>query len=174
MNQAESSREVRPFPDREELRQRIEIRIKTLERIAGYGLWAMVLFLLVSLSAFYEFSIFPALGPEVRQLLGTPPPATMISLALVIYAFSSIVRTLARMSHNITPYLGWMHAAFFCAFYLFYHLSGALPDNFWAVFFSGVSVMGLENYHIWAYSSTAIRKERALLESMQVTPKERV
>jgi hypothetical protein len=91
----------------------------------------------------------------------------MISLALVVYAFSSIVRTLARMSRNIQPYMGLMHAAFFAAFYAFYHLSGILQDNFWAVFFAGISVMGLENYYLWSHSSAAVRKERALLESMR-------
>jgi hypothetical protein len=46
-------------------------------------------------------------------------------------------------------------------------LSGALQDNFWAVFFAGISVMGLENYYLWTHSNAALHKERALLKSMQ-------
>jgi len=126
----------------------------------------MVLFLSVSFVAFDGFSFFPALSDNTRKILGTPPPSEMISLALVVYAFSSIVRTLARMSRKIKPYTGLMHAAFFAAFYAFYHLSGALQDNFWAVFFAGISVMGLDNFYLWSHSNEAVQRERALLDSM--------
>lgn len=167
MSQVKSQPEEQPLPGREDLRLRIEARIRKLEKASGNGLWSMVFFLVVSFAAFDSFSFFPDLSPEMRRLLGTPPPAKMISLALVVYAFSGIVRTLASMSRNIKPYLGLMHAAFFTAFYVFYHLSGALQDNFWAVFFAGISVMGLENYYLWTHSNAALLKERALLESMQ-------
>lgn len=167
MSQAGPHPDAPQVPGREELRLRIEARIRQLERASGNGLWSMVLFLLVSFAAFYGFSIFPDLSEDTRRLLGAPPPGEMISLALVVYAFSSIVRTLARMSRNVKPYMGLMHAAFFTAFYVFYHLSGMLQDNFWAVFFAGISVMGLENYYVWSHSSAAVRKERELLRSMQ-------
>lgn len=167
MSQAGPHSEARQVPEREDLRQRIEARIRRLERASGNGLCSMALFLLVSLLAFNGFSIFPDLSEESRRLLGAPPPGDMISLALVVYAFSSIVRTLARMSRNIKPYMGLMHAAFFTAFYIFYHLSGILQDNFWAVFFAGISVMGLENYYLWSHSTAAVRKEKALLESLR-------
>ena len=167
MSQVQSKPEEQSVPGREDLRLRIETRIRKLERASGNGLWSMVCFLLVSFAAFDGFSFLPELSTEMRRLLGTPPPAEMISLALVVYAFSGIVRTLASMSRNIKPYLGLMHAAFFTAFYTFYHLSGALQDNFWAVFFAGISVMGLENYYLLAHSSAALHKERALLKSMQ-------
>jgi len=167
MSQARPDPEMPQTPGREDLRLRIEARIRQLERASGNGLWSMVIFLLVSFAAFDNFSILPDFSDETRLLLGAPPPGEMISLALVVYAFSSIVRTLARMSRNIKPYMGLMHAAFFAAFYAFYHLSGILQDNFWAVFFAGISVMGLENYYLWAHSTAAVRKERALLKSMQ-------
>lgn len=166
MTREEPHAEGRESPDRDDLRRRIEARIKGHERATGNGLWGMVLFLLVSLAAYDDFSVLPDLSLSLRAALGDPPPAELISLALVVYAFSGIVRTLARMSSNSPSYLGLMHAGFFAAFYGFYHLSAALPDNFWAVFFSGMSVMGLENYFLWSYSSAAISKERALLDSM--------
>jgi len=157
----------RESPGQNDLRLRIEARIKRHERATGTGLWGMVLFLLISFVAYSDFAILPELSDSFRLALGAPPPAELISLALVVYAFSGIVRTLARMSNNVPSYLGLMHAAFFAAFYGFYHLSAALPDNFWAVFFSGISVLGLENYSLWSYSNAAIRTERALLDSMQ-------
>jgi len=166
MSQVGPQPDVQQAPGREDLRRRIEERIRQLERASGNGLWSMVLFLSVSFVAFDGFSIFPDLSNDARRMLGTPPSGQMISLALVVYAFSGIVRTLARMSRNIKPYQGLMHVAFFTAFYTFYQLSGVLQDNFWAVFFAGISVMGLENYYLWAHSNEAIRKERALLKSM--------
>ena len=166
MSQVGPQPDVQQTPGREDLRRRIEDRIRRLERASGNGLWSMVLFLSVSFVAFDGFSIFPDLSNDARRMLGTPPSGQMISLALVVYAFSGIVRTLARMSRNIKPYQGLMHAAFFTAFYTFYQLSGVLQDNFWAVFFAGISVMGLENYYLWAHSNEAVRKERALLNSL--------
>ena len=166
MSQAGQHPEEMQVPGREDLRQRIELRIRKLERVSGNGLWAMLLFLLVSFAAFDGFSILPDLSDEVLETLGASPPIGLIGLALVIYAFSGIVRTLSSMSRNIKPYTGLMHAAFFTGFYAFYHLAGALQDHFWAIFIAGISVMGLENYYVWAHSSEAIRKERALLNSM--------
>ena len=127
----------------------------------------MVLFLLVSFAAFDNFSFLPDLSEETRRMLGRPPPANIISLTLLIYAFASIVHTLARMSQNIKPFRGLVHAFFFIAFYTFYHLSGTLPDNFWAVFFAGIGVMGLDNYYLWAHSREAVRKEKEVLKNMQ-------
>lgn len=167
MSQAGLQPEEQQVPGREALRQRTEARIRRLQRVSGNGLWSMLLFLLVSFAAFDSFSILPELSPEILELLGASPPVELIGLALVIYAFSGIVRTLASMSRNIKPYMGLMHAAFFTGFYTFYHLAGALQDNFWAIFFAGISVMGLENYYLWSHSSEAIKKEQTLLDSMQ-------
>ena len=148
MVQARPNPEEQQVPGRDELRHKIEARIKRLERASLSGLWAMVLFLLVSFAAYSGFSFVPDMSEETRRMLGTPPPSSMISLALVVYAFSGIIRTLARMTRNVKPFMGLMHAGFFTAFYIFYHLSGSLPDNYWAVFFAGISVMGLENYYL--------------------------
>lgn len=154
-------------PGRANLQAQIEARIRRLELTAGNGLWGMVLFLLISFAAFNGFEILPDLPESIRQKLGAPPPIDLISLALVIYAFSGIVLTLARMTTATGSYRGFMHAAFFTGFYTFYHLSGGLPDNFWAVFLSGVSVMGLESYHLWTCHGAAIRKQQAMLADLR-------
>jgi hypothetical protein len=163
MSQAGPHPDGQQMPGRDDLRQRVEARIRRLERVSLAGLWSMVLFLIISFGAYENFSFFPEISEDFRRMLGAPPPSEMISLALVIYAFSGIVGTLARMSRNIKPFRGLMHTAFFAAFYAFYFLSGVLPDNFWAVFFAGLSVMGLENYYLWAHSNEALQKERELL-----------
>ena len=167
MSQAGTHPDGQQMPGREGLRQRVEARIRRLERASLAGLWSMVLFLLVSFGAYDNFSFLPEMTEDFRKFLGAPPPSEMISLALVIYAFSGIVGTLARMSRNIKPFRGLMHTAFFAAFYAFYFLSGVLPDNFWAVFFAGLSVMGLENYYLWAHSNEALQKEREMLARLR-------
>jgi len=167
MSQAGPHPDGQQMPGREGLQQRVEIRIRRLERGLLAGLWSMVLFLLVSFGAYENFSFLPELSEDFRRMLGAPPPSEMISLALVIYAFSGIVGTLARMSRNIKPFRGLMHASFFTAFYVFYYLSGVLSDNFWAVLFAGLSVMGLENYYLWAHSNEALQKEREILEGLR-------
>ena len=167
MKQGQTDTGTAGSPGRENLQAQIEARIRRLELTAGNGLWGMVLFLLVSFAAFNGFAILPDLPESVRQKMGAPPPVDLISLALVVYAFSGIILTLARMTIDTGSYRGFMHAAFFTGFYAFYHLSGGLPDNFWAVFLAGVSVMGLESYHLWTRHAAAIRKQQALLEALR-------
>lgn len=152
---------------REKLQAEIEARIRKLERGTVVGLAGMVLFLLVSLGAYYQFSMLPDLSEEAWEFLGAPPPVEMISLALVVYAFSGIILILGRMANERGGYRGLMHAGFFTGFYTFYHLSGGLPDNFWATFFAGMSVLGLENYLLWMRTNSAIIREQAELERLQ-------
>ncbi len=154
-------------PDRrEQIQAEIEARIRKLERSTITGLVGMIVFLLVSLGAYYQFAMFPELSEEAWQILGAPPPVEMISLALVVYAFSGIILILGRMANDRGGYRGLMHAGFFTGFYTFYHLSGGLPDNFWATFFAGLSVLGLENYLLWMRTNSAILREKAELERL--------
>jgi hypothetical protein len=167
MKPGESGSGVKDPPGRQDLQALIETRIRKLERTAGNGLWGTVIFLLISFAAYDNFSILPNLPIALRQKLGAPPPVDLISLALVIYAFSGIVLTFARMTSGTGSYRGFQHAAFLAGFYTFYHLSGALPDNFWAVFFAGLSVMGLESYHLWTRNGAAIRKQQEHLANLR-------
>ncbi len=145
----------------------IEARIRKLERSTIVGLLGMILFLLVSIGAYYQFSMLPSLSEETWQMLGAPPPVEMISLALVVYAFSGIILILGRMANDTGSYRGVAHAGFLTGFYTFYHLSGGLPDNFWATFFAGLSVLGLENYLLWMRTNTAILRAKAEMERLK-------
>lgn len=167
MAEAEIVTGQQEIDSRAQLRQNIEGRIRRLERSVGHGLWAMVVFLLVSLGAYYDFAFLPELSDGARRLLGAPPPVEMLSLALVVYAFSGIVYVLARMTRDIQSYRSLMHAGFLTAFYLFYYFSGYLSDNFWAIFFAGMSVMGLENFYLWQHGTAAINREKSLLRRLE-------
>lgn len=166
MGQSRSFPEKHKPDSRENIQAETEARIRKLERSTIVGLLGMVLFLVVSVGAYYQFSMLPTLSEQAWQVLGDPPPVEMISLALVVYSFSAIILILGRMAHDRGGYRGLMHAGFFTGFYTFYHLSGGLPDNFWATFFAGLSVLGLENYLLWMRTNSAILREKAELERL--------
>ena len=154
-----------PGPD---LRRReILERIRYLRRQIRYSIWWMVLFFLVSLGAVLDFRFFPPISEKTRHLLGVSPPPALISIALVVYAFSALTLILGRINTGPDRYRGWSHIGYLSAFYLFYYYAGALRENFWPVFFAGLTILGLENYRVWSICSEAIRKEKAILAQLE-------
>ncbi len=141
----------------------ISEKIQRLKAKSSHGLYAMALFIAVSIGAVQRFAFLPSVPSDVRNILGTPPSANMISTALLLYAFSAIILILSRMMSGSASYSGIAHVAYLSVFYLFYHLGGVLEDNMWAVFAAGVTIIGLESYHIWTFCNEEIRKE---LEAM--------
>ncbi len=129
-------------------------------------LLAVAIFVLLSIGALSDFAFLPSLPPPVRESLGHAPSAYMISALLLVYIFSAIILILSRMMSGSGKATGLGHAGYLAGFYFFYHFSGTLPDNFWAVFVTGVTILGLENYHMWIYCSEEIEKERELLASL--------
>jgi hypothetical protein len=87
----------------------------------------------------------------------------MISSVLLLYIFSAILLILSRMMSGSGKYGGIGHVGYLAGFYFFYHFSGKLPENFWAVFAAGATVLGLEGYHLWIYCSEEIEREREVL-----------
>ncbi|UFS71535.1 menaquinol oxidoreductase [Geomonas sp. RF6] len=113
---------------------------------------AIALFIASSTVAVRGFDLFPPLSAHAREILGPAPSQGMLSLALIVYSFSAIILSLARMMGNALKTGGIAHAGYLGAFYVFYHLSGVLPENFWAVFAAGVTIFSLESYQIWSYN----------------------
>ena len=126
----------------------------------------MALFILLSIVALPDFSLLIFLDESIRAALGHPPPANLISALLILYIFSAIILTLSRMMSGSGQCSGLSHVGYLAGFYFFYHFSGALTENFWAVFASGVTILGLESYHIWIYCSEEIEKERETLAGL--------
>lgn len=154
-------------PDRDDVRSETIRRIEQLRRKSSRGLWAMALFIAISIIALDDFSILPSLPPGVRALLGKPPSALMISGALVLYTFSAIILILSRMMSGKEEYSGFAHVGYLTAFYGFYHFAGAINENYWAVFVAGVTVLGLESYHIWNFCQEAIKREKEVLDNIE-------
>ncbi len=135
-------------------------RIRQLQARANRGLLVIALFIAVSIGAVRNFDLLPSLPPGVRAALGTSPSPNMISALLILYSFSAIVLILARMMSGSGSYGGMSHIGYLTAFYLFYHFAGALAENFWAVFAAGMTILGLESYHLWTWCMDEIGKER--------------
>src|SRR6185369_15666317 len=111
----------------------------------------------------WEFSFLPA--PEtVTAVLGKPPSAPIISIALVIYTFSAIILSLSRMAAGIEHRSSFSHVGFLTAFYLFYYFGKSLDENFWAVFGSGITILGVESYRIWTFCAEGITKKKEDIE----------
>jgi hypothetical protein len=151
----------------DELRQETLATINRLQSTSIRGLWALALFIIVSMGAMYDFSFIPSLPPDIKTLLGRPPSINMISGALILYSFSAIILILARMMGGSGSYSGFAHVGYLAGFYIFYHFSKALEDNFWAVFVAGLTILCLESYHIWTYCTDEIRKEQELLTELE-------
>ncbi len=165
------------MPDRrtnhEQLREETLRKIRQLQNKFTIELLALAFFILLSVGALSDFAFLPPLSDSLRAALGHPPSAVMISALLIVYIFSAIILILSRMMSGSSRAGGLSHAGYLAGFYFFYHFSGTLPENFWAVFVTGVTILGLESYHIWIYCTEEIEKEREVLENIDYFPKRR-
>ena len=133
-------------------------------------LLAAALFILLSIGALSDFAFLPSLPDNVRAALGHPPSENSISAVFILYIFSAIILILSRMMSGSGSVGGIRHVGYLACFYFFYHFSGKLPENFWAVFTAGVTILGLESYHLWIYCSEEIEKEREMLDVLYKKP----
>jgi hypothetical protein len=124
---------------------------------------ALALFIGVCVLAWHNFIVLP--DPElVTALLGRPPSSGIISIALLLYTFSAIILSLARMSSGIEHRSSFTHVGFLTAFFLFYYFGKALEENYWAVFGSGITILGVESFRIWSFCAEGICKCREDIE----------
>jgi hypothetical protein len=139
-----------------------------LTRLSGRGLRALALFLLVSLLAWLNFPLLPAPEAFIARL-GRPPSPAMISTALLTYIFFAITLSLGRMMTGIENRSSFCHVAYLAVFYFFYHVTKTLDDNYWAVFCSGITILGIESYRIRAYCQEAISRQTERLAHIERT-----
>lgn len=139
-------------------------RIKSLRARARLGGWGLAAYVIVSVLSIPDSHLLPALSESVRRFLGAAPPSNLISIALVVYAFSALTLILARIAQGSGTYKGWSHLLYITSFYIFFGFAGTLRETYWAVFVSGLLIMGLENYLIRNYVSEEIRREERKLK----------
>ncbi|MDF1527175.1 MAG: menaquinol oxidoreductase [bacterium] len=139
-------------------------RIRNLRARARMGAWGLAAFVIVSVLSIPDSYLLPALSESIRRFLGSPPPSNLISVALAVYAFSALTLILARIAQGSGTYKGWSHLFYISAFYIFFGFAGTLRDTYWAVFLSGLLIMGLENYLVRTFISEEVKKEERNLE----------
>ncbi len=145
------------------LRQELIKDMDRLNRFSTRGLLALSLFIAVSIFAWWGFSFLPS-PDRVTAILGKPPSAQIVSIALIVYTFSAIILSLARMSTGIEHRSSFSHVGYLTAFFLFYYFGKALEENYWAVFGSGMTILGVESYRIWTYCAENISKIKEDIE----------
>lgn len=148
--------------------QAVQQEIIRLKRFSNRGLWAFSLFLLIGLLAWYVLP-FLVIPEKLAPYLGKPPSAHVVSIMLLIYTFSAIILSLARMSTNQEHRSSFCHVGYLSVFFFFYHVAGGLADNYWAVIGAGVTILGVESYRIWVYCTEAIRRKQDDLEFVRRT-----
>jgi hypothetical protein len=151
----------------EEQRAALLDSIRRLRTRSYQGIWAIVAFACISIPAMLSDRIFPPLTPELKKILGTPPSRNMISALLIVYAFSAILLVLGRITNGSPKIVSFSHIGYLVCFYAFYYFSEVLPENFWAVLATGMTILSLESYHIWSLSTTKIREEEEALSILE-------
>jgi hypothetical protein len=139
-------------------------KIRDLRTRARMGGWGLAAFVVVSVLSIPDSYLLPALSESIRRFLGVAPPSGLISIALIIYAFSAFTLILARIAQGSGTYKGWSHLLYITSFYIFFSFAGTLRETYWAVFVSGLLIMGLENYLVRTYAGEEIKKEERRLE----------
>lgn len=155
-----------PLPDINPLRKQVQAKIKKLELYSSTGLWILALFTLLSMGAFHNFDFLPPLSESIRVFLGAGPPVKYINWALVIYGFSAIILILTQMASDKKPHGALAHFGYLGAFYLFYYFSAGLSENFWAIFAVGLTILGLQSYHVWNYYHEKIQEQTEILQEL--------
>ena len=153
---------------RASLRPGLVDEIKRLRRFSNRGLWALSLFLLVSTLAWRDFWFLPP-AERIVASLGAPPTPQVISMVLILYTFSAIILSLSRMMSGIRHSSSFCHVGYICVFYLFYYFAQALPDNYWAVFGAGFTILCMESYRIWTFCNDQIAKKVEQLAFLERT-----
>jgi hypothetical protein len=150
----------------ERLRRKTLDNIHLLQLRSLRGIWALAVFLFISIGALWDFSFLPSLPDQYKKLLEPPPSSILISGLLVVYSFAAIILILARMMSGAERSTAFSHIAYLTVFYGFYHFSGGLGENFWAVLVAGLTILGLESYHVWIRCTSQIREEQEILRKL--------
>jgi len=147
--------------------------IRNLEKKAYSGAYILSAFIVLSIAAVHNFSFLPSFSLTVRKSMGTGPSSGFISIALVIYVFSAVILSLSRMMEGSEKIGGFSHLGYLGAFFFFYHFSGDMDEQFWAVFAGGATILSLESYQRWHFCRDEIMKEREVLQELEAISRQK-
>ena len=147
-----------------------EERIRKLKALSWTGTYGLVAFVLITVLAIPNSRLLPPLSAKAREILGASPPIELIGVALIVYIFSALTLTLARIAKGHGDYRGWPHLFYTASFYVFFSFAEAGSETYWAVFISGLVIMGLENYQIRSWCAEQINEELRKAKLSGVSP----
>lgn len=119
------------------------------------NLYSLIAFLVVSIIAFSikDISLFEISNEYMRCLLGTPPPAFLITIALSVYAISAGFLKWMDIVNDKKPEFKLSNLSYRITFYIFYSFSGAIAANFLPVLIVGLILYGMDQFHVVRYES---------------------
>jgi hypothetical protein len=146
--------------------QRLEDQRARCYHLSRHNLWELMLFLLVSICAFNvrDCNLFFSASEPLRQLLGYPPPAYLVSIALVAYFSSAVVLNLSALLQRSRPEQTWNHLGYRSAFYFFYSFTGTVAEHFLPVFLIGLTLYALDQCHLRLYTTMLLKECGAAFE----------
>lgn len=103
------------------MRQQIKERIRLCEQRSNYGLWALALFVAISIAANSQFQTLAELAQQWRAIFGPPPPAGWINGALFIYSFSAVIQIFTRMMQGDEPKKVIFPVGYLVLFFFLWH-----------------------------------------------------
>lgn len=117
------------------------------------GLLDLLLFLVISTVFFYlrNDDMLASLSGNVRQILGCPPPLTLITIAVISYSVSAALYGVGQIIDGARPVHRGTTLFYRTVFYFFYAVGNALPGYFMGVFVAGLLLYTLDQLHIWLY-----------------------
>ncbi|PLY04626.1 MAG: hypothetical protein C0622_02540 [Desulfuromonas sp.] len=147
-------------------RSRLSVQVTRWNGMIRRNLVEVVCFLLICIGAYNwrDFNLFEQAAEPLRQILGYPPPALYVSIALMVYVAAVVTLRLTAMARDEPPELKWQNLGYRTAFFMFYSFSGAVAEHFVPVFVSGLLLYAMEQCHIKLYSVRMITEERELPE----------
>ena len=160
--------------DSPQMQKSIEADIDKLFIDSRKGMWALVIFLGVSIVAFQlrDQTLTGCLSAAFREQLGPAPPETLIDILQFVSTFSSLILIAGRIydgskpGNTWTPGSTWAHLGFRLVFYPLYFIADCLGAHFAMVFISGIVVLGLQHYNIWNYSTRVIEEKLTLWDHL--------
>jgi hypothetical protein len=149
-------------------REEITETINGLYTLSRRGLWRLLLFLVCSAASFRlrNLDLFAALPENVREIIGAPPPLALIHTVLAVSCVSALILIAGRGTENSRECNGWLQFGLSVFFYPLYAAANVLDSSFPVVFATGLLILVLDHFTIWAKAVREIREEQERLGRM--------
>lgn len=148
--------------------QKIRVLRDSAHHLSRHNLWELFLFVLVSICAYNvrDLNLFAMASEPLRQLLGYPPPAYMVSCALAVYFGSSVILGFKALAFRTKPTSTWHQLGYRSAFYFFYSFTGSIAEHFLPVLLVGLLLYALDQCHLHLYNQGTIHGFNGVSENL--------